>query len=163
MEVGFEGYALGGLSVGEPKAETFDVAEFTADLLPEDKPRYLMGVGTPEDLIEGVARGIDMFDCVIPTRNARNGWVFTSEGKLVIKNARYAKDERPLDPLCGCAVCRRHSRAYIRHLFVAREMLGGILATHHNVYFYLDCMRKVRQAIRSGTFGELRSRVRAGS
>jgi queuine tRNA-ribosyltransferase len=163
MEVGFEGYALGGLSVGEPKVETFDVAEFTAALLPEDQPRYLMGVGTPEDLIEGVARGIDMFDCVMPTRNARNGSVFTSEGKLVIKNARYAKDNGPLDPLCGCAVCGRYSRAYLRHLFVAREMLAGILATHHNVYFYLDWMRKVRHAIRSGTFGELRSRVRAGS
>ena len=162
MEVGFEGYALGGLSVGEPKNETFDVAEFTAGLLPEDKPRYLMGVGTPEDLIEGVSRGIDMFDCVMPTRNARNGCVFTSGGKLVIKNAKYARDDRPLDLACECAVCRRHSRAYIRHLFVAGEMLAGMLATYHNLYFYLDCMRKVRHAIRSGTFGELRSRVRTG-
>ncbi len=163
MKVGFEGYALGGLSVGEPKNETYDVAEYTAALLPEDLPRYLMGVGTPEDLVEGVARGIDMFDCVMPTRNARNGCVFTSEGRLVIKNARYSKDERPLDPACGCMVCRRHSRAYVRHLFVAREMLGGILATHHNLYFYLDWMTKVRHAIRSGTFGELRSRMRTES
>jgi queuine tRNA-ribosyltransferase len=163
MEVGFEGYALGGLSVGEPKDETYDVAEYTAALLPEDQPRYLMGVGTPDDLVEGVARGIDMFDCVMPTRNARNGCVFTSAGKLVIKNSRYARDDRPLDPQCGCAVCQRHSRAYIRHLFVAREMLGGILATHHNVYFYLDCMSKVRHAIRSGSFGELRSRMRTES
>ena len=155
VDVGFEGYALGGLSVGEPKNETFDVAEFTAGLIPEDHPRYLMGVGTPQDLIEGVARGIDMFDCVMPTRNARNGCVFTSEGKLVIKNAQYAQDGRPLDAACTCAVCRRHSRAYIRHLFVAGEMLAAILATHHNLHFYLDCMRKVRHAIQSGTFGEL--------
>ncbi len=163
LAIGFEGYALGGLSVGEPKAETYDVAEFTAALLPESQPRYLMGVGTPEDLIECVARGIDMFDCVLPTRNARNGCVFTSEGKQVIRNARFARDEKPLDPTCACAVCRRYSRAYIRHLFTAREMLAGILATHHNLFFYLDWMRKVRQAISSGTFGELRSRMRAGS
>ncbi len=163
LGIGFEGYALGGLSVGEPKAETFDVAEYAAALLPEDQPRYLMGVGTPEDLVECVARGIDMFDCVMPTRNARNGCVFTSEGKLVIRNARYAQDKQPLDPACACAVCRRYSRAYIRHLFTAGEMLAGILATHHNLHFYLDWMRKVRQAISSGTFGELRSRMRAGS
>ena len=161
LEIGFEGYALGGLSVGEPKAETYDVTEFTAGLLPDDRPRYLMGVGTPEDLVECVARGIDMFDCVMPTRNARNGGVFTSEGKLVIKNARYARDNRPLDPACECAVCRRYSRSYIRHLFVVGEMLAGILATHHNLYFYLDTMRKIRQAILSGEFGKLQSRVRA--
>jgi len=161
LELGFEGYALGGLSVGEPRAETYDVAEFTAGLLPEDRPRYLMGVGTPEDLVECVARGIDMFDCVMPTRNARNGGVFTSEGKLVIKSAQYARDARPLDPACGCAVCRRYSRAYIRHLFVVGEMLAGILATHHNLYFYLDTMQKIRHAIRSGEFGKLQSRVRA--
>jgi queuine tRNA-ribosyltransferase len=163
LELNFEGYAVGGLSVGEPKEETYDVAEFTAALLPDDRPRYLMGVGTPEDLIECVARGIDMFDCVMPTRNARNGCVFTSEGKLVIKNAKYARDERPLDPLCACMVCRRYSRSYVRHLFVVREMLAGILATHHNLHFYLDTMRKVRQAIGSGTFGDFCSRVRAGS
>jgi queuine tRNA-ribosyltransferase len=148
--------------VGEPKAETYELAEFTAALLPDEKPRYLMGVGTPEDLVECVARGIDMFDCVMPTRHARNGCVFTSEGRLVIKNARYARDERPLDPSCQCQVCRRYSRSYIRHLFVVGEMLAGILATHHNLYFYLDTLRKVGQAIRSGTFGEFRSRVRAG-
>jgi len=162
LEIGLEGYALGGLSVGEPKAETYDVAEYTAGLLPDSQPRYLMGVGTPEDLVECVARGIDMFDCVMPTRNARNGCVFTSQGKLVIKNARYARDESALDPACQCGVCRRYSRSYIRHLFVVGEMLGGILATHHNLYFYLDTMRKVRQAIQSGTFGDFRSRVRAG-
>jgi queuine tRNA-ribosyltransferase len=162
LELGFEGYALGGLSVGEPQSETYDVAEYTAGLLPDDHPRYLMGVGTPEDLVECVARGIDMFDCVMPTRNARNGCVFTSEGKLVIKNAKYARDERPLDLLCGCMVCRRYSRSYVRHLFVVGEMLAGILATHHNLHFYLDTIRKVRQAIESGTFGDFRSRVRAG-
>jgi queuine tRNA-ribosyltransferase len=140
--------------------ETFDVANSP---ISTGGPTALLMAWNSRRSHRGVARGIDMFDCVMPTRNARNGCVFTSEGKLVIKNARYAKDERPLDPQCGCAVCRRHSRAYIRHLFVAREMLGGMLATHHNLYFYLDCMHKVRQAIRSGTFGELRSRVRAGS
>jgi len=162
MEIGFEGYAIGGLSVGEPKAETYDVAEHTAGLLPADHPRYLMGVGTPEDLLEGVKRGIDMFDCVMPTRNARNGSVFTSQGKLVIKNARFARDPLPLDPACECEVCRRYSRAYIRHLFLAREMLGATLATLHNLYFYLDTMRKIRQAILSGGFEKYYSRVRAG-
>lgn len=162
MEIGFEGYAIGGLSVGESKSETYDVAEHTAALLPEDRPRYLMGVGTPEDLLEGVARGIDMFDCVMPTRNARNGSVFTSQGKLGIKNLRFARDPLPLDPACGCAVCRRYSRAYIRHLFIAREMLGATLATLHNLYFYLDSMREIRQAILSGGFEKFCSRVRAG-
>lgn len=161
-EIGFEGYALGGLSVGESKAETYDMAEYTAGLLPADRPRYLMGVGTPEDLVEGVARGIDMFDCVMPTRNARNGCAFTSEGKVGIRNARHARDEKPLDPACGCRVCRRYSRAYLRHLFVAGEMLAGMLVTHHNLYFYLDTMRKIRQAIVSGDFERDWSRVRAG-
>jgi queuine tRNA-ribosyltransferase len=162
LEIGFEGYAIGGLSVGEPKSETYEVAEYTAEWLPEDRPRYLMGVGMPEDLVECVARGIDLFDCVMPTRNARNGCVFTSEGKLVIKNARYARDERPLDPACACSVCRRYSRSYLRHLFVAGEMLGGILSTHHNLYFYLDTMRKIRQALLFGRFENVCSRVRGG-
>ena len=162
LEIGFEGYALGGLSVGEPKGETYEVAEFTAGLLPEERPRYLMGVGTPEDLVECVARGMDLFDCVMPTRNARNGCVFTSEGKLVIKNARYARDEQPLDPACECSVCRRYSRSYLRHLFVAGEMLAGILATHHNLYFYLDTMRKIRQAVVFGQFESVCARVRGG-
>jgi queuine tRNA-ribosyltransferase len=162
LAIGFEGYALGGLSVGEPRAETYDVAEFTAGLLPEEKPRYLMGVGAPEDLIECVARGIDMFDCVMPTRNARNGCVFTSQGKLVIKNARYARDEGALDPICTCMVCQRYTRSYIRHMFVVGEMLAGILATYHNLYFYLDTMRKLRHAIQFGTFGDFRARVRGG-
>lgn len=160
-EIGFEGYAIGGLSVGEPKGQTYDLAEYTAELLPADRPRYLMGVGTPADLVECVARGIDLFDCVMPTRNARNGCVFTSQGKLVVKNARYARDERPLDPACDCPVCRRYSRSYLRHLFVAGEMLAATLATQHNLYFYLDTMRKIRQAICFQEFEEFCSRVRA--
>jgi tRNA-guanine transglycosylase len=161
VEIGFAGYALGGLSVGEPKSETYDVTETTAALLPQDRPRYLMGVGTPEDLVECVARGIDMFDCVMPTRNARNGSVFTSQGKLVVKNARYARDQTALDPACECMVCRRYSRAYIRHLFMAHEILGATLATVHNLHFYLDTMRKFRHAILSGGFEKYFSRVRA--
>jgi queuine/archaeosine tRNA-ribosyltransferase len=157
----FEGYALGGLSVGEPKAEMYEVAEYTARLLPPSRPRYLMGVGTPEDLVECVARGIDMFDCVMPTRNARNGGVFTSQGTVVIKNAKYARDESPLDPACECPVCRRYSRSYIRHLFVAGEMLGAILTTQHNLHFYIDRMRKIRQSLLFGAFTEFHSRVRA--
>ena len=162
QEIGFPGYGLGGLSVGEPKSATYDIAEFTAGLLPEKQPRYLMGVGTPRDLVEGVARGVDQFDCVMPTRNARNACVFTSEGRLAIKGARYAHDNGPLDPECSCAVCRRYSRAYIRHLFVAGEMLAAMLATYHNVHFYLDTMCKIRQAIRAGDFAGFLSRVRAG-
>jgi queuine tRNA-ribosyltransferase len=163
LEVWFEGYALGGLSVGEPKSETYDVVEATTGLLPADRPRYLMGVGTPEDLAECVARGVDMFDCVMPTRNARNACAFTSEGKLTVKNARYARDEKPLDPACACAVCRRYSRAYLRHLFLAGEMLAGILTTHHNLFFYLDTMARIRQAILSGDFSRFCSRGRSGT
>jgi queuine tRNA-ribosyltransferase len=159
LELDFEGYAVGGLSVGEPKAEMYDVAEYTAKLLPRLRPRYLMGVGTPKDLVECVARGIDMSDCVMPTRNARNGGIFTSQGTVVIKNAKYARDETPLDPACECPVCRRYSRSYIRHLFVAGEMLGAILATQHNLYFYIDTMRKIRQSLLFGEFAEFRSRV----
>jgi len=161
LELDFDGYALGGLSVGEPKAEMYEVAEYTARLLPRNRPRYLMGVGTPEDLVECVARGIDMFDCVMPTRNARNGCVFTSQGKVIIKNTKYARDESPLDPACGCPVCGRYSRSYIRHLFVAGEMLGAILATQHNLHFYIDRMRKIRQSLLFGAFAEFHSRVRA--
>jgi queuine tRNA-ribosyltransferase len=162
-DIGFEGYAVGGLSVGEPKSETYDIAGFTVELLPADRPRYLMGVGTPADLVECVARGIDLFDCVMPTRNARNACVFTSEGKLVIKNACYASDPAPLDPACECRVCRRYSRGYLRHLFVAGEMLAAILATYHNLYFYLDTMRRIRQAIRAGDFERFLSKARAGA
>jgi queuine tRNA-ribosyltransferase len=163
LDLDFEGYAVGGLAVGEPKSEMYDTVQHTADLLPRDRPRYLMGVGTPEDLLEGVARGIDMFDCVMPTRNARNACVFTSEGKVIIKNARYARDERPLDESCACAVCRRYSRRYLRHLFVTGEMLGPILATHHNLHFYLDTMRRIRHSLLFGEFAEFHSRMRSKS
>lgn len=163
LEIGFEGYALGGLSVGESKSATYDVTEFAAGLLPDEQPRYLMGVGTPLDLVEGVARGVDQFDCVMPTRNARNACVFTSEGRIVIRNARYARDLGPLDPGCGCFVCGRYSRSYIRHLFIAREMLAATLASYHNLYFYLDTMCKIRQAIRAGVYGQFLSKVRLRS
>ena len=160
--IGFEGYALGGFSVGEPKTEMYETVAYTADQLPEDRPRYLMGVGTPEDLGECVARGVDLFDCVMPTRNARNACVFTSQGKLIVKNARYATDEKPLDPQCECFVCRRYTRSYLRHLFLAGEILAGILATYHNLYFYLDSVRRMRQAIVFGNFERNYFRVRAG-
>jgi queuine tRNA-ribosyltransferase len=156
VEVGFDGYAIGGLSVGEEKETMYEVVEHIAPLMPADAPRYLMGVGTPEDLVECVARGVDMFDCVIPTRNGRNGQAFTSRGKLNIKNARWTTDTRPLDEDCACSVCRRHSRAYLRHLFMAGEMSAAILLSHHNLAFFLDTMRRVRQAIRSGEFKRFR-------
>jgi queuine tRNA-ribosyltransferase len=159
LDLDFEGYAVGGLAVGEPKSEMYEAVEFTAELLPRDRPRYLMGVGTPEDLLEGVARGIDMFDCVMPTRNARNACAFTSEGKVILKNARYARDGGPLDPNCACTVCRRYSRRYLRHLFVTGEMLGAILTTHHNLHFYLDTMRRIRQSLLFGEFEEFHRRV----
>lgn len=152
VEIGFAGYAIGGLSVGEEKPVMLEVIEEIAPRLPPEKPRYLMGVGTPQDLIEAVARGVDMFDCVLPTRNGRTGQAFTARGKLNIKNARYAQDQRPLDEQCGCSVCRRHSRAFLRHLYLSGEMLASILLTHHNLAFFLDTMRRVRQAIRSGQF-----------
>jgi len=150
--IGFEGYAIGGLSVGEPVEEMYAVTEQTARRLPADRPRYLMGAGSPEDLVESVARGIDMFDCVMPTRNARNGQLFTSEGRINIRNARYAEDDRPLDPACGCYTCRHHSRAYLRHLHLAGEMTAGALNTLHNLSFYLDTMRRIRDAIAFRTF-----------
>jgi queuine tRNA-ribosyltransferase len=154
--IGFEGYAIGGLSVGEPIDEMYAVTDATAGRLPADRPRYLMGAGTPEDLVECVARGIDMFDCVLPTRNARNGQLFTSEGRINIKNARYAEDDGPLDPQCGCYTCRHHSRAYLRHLFAAGEMTAGALNTLHNLSFYLDTMRRIRDAIAFRTFDSFR-------
>ncbi len=147
VEIGFEAYAIGGLSVGEPPAQMYEVAGHTAALLPADRPRYLMGVGTPLDLVEAVARGIDLFDCVMPTRNARNGQLFTSEGRLAIKNARFAADPLPPDPECRCYTCRNFSRAYLRHLFVAGEITAAILNTLHNLQFYLDTMSRIRQAI----------------
>jgi queuine tRNA-ribosyltransferase len=152
----FDGVAIGGVSVGEPKEEMLDVMRFTAPLLPPDRPRYLMGVGTPEDLLEGVATGIDLFDCVMPTRNARNGSLFTSEGKVAIKNARYAADEGPVDPACSCLTCRTVSRAYLRHLFMTGEIAASVYNTIHNLSFYLDLMRGVRQAIASNSFGPFR-------
>jgi queuine tRNA-ribosyltransferase len=156
VAIGFEGYAIGGLSVGEPIDEMYAVTDATARRLPADRPRYLMGAGTPEDLVECVARGIDMFDCVLPTRNARNGQLFTSEGRINIRNARYAEDDGPLDPECGCYTCRHHSRAYLRHLFAAGEMTAGALNTLHNLSFYLDTMRRIRDAIAFRTFDSFR-------
>jgi queuine tRNA-ribosyltransferase len=156
VNIGFDGYAIGGLSVGEEKSVMFEVIEEIAPRMPENAPRYLMGVGTPEDLVEAVARGVDMFDCVLPTRNGRTGQAFTSSGKLNIKNARWINDSRPLDESCRCSVCRRHSRAYLRHLYIAGEMLASILLTHHNLAFFLDTMRGVRQSIRSGDFPKFR-------
>jgi len=154
LEIGFDGYAIGGLSVGEEKSAMLDMVEYVAELMPRQHPRYLMGGGTPADLIESVRRGVDMFDCVLPTRNARNGQVFTSRGPLNIKNAAYARDPRPLDEECACRVCRRYSRAYIRHLYASGEILSAILCTYHNLHFYLDTMRKIRQAIVLGNFAE---------
>src|SRR6266850_1779499 len=156
MEIEFDGYAIGGLSVGEEKKVMWEIVGEIAPLMPGSRPRYLMGVGTPEDLLEGVSRGVDMFDCVLPTRNGRTGQAFTSRGKLNIKNARWTTDERPLDEDCSCSVCRRHSRAYIRHLYVTGEMLASMLLTHHNLAFFLDSMRRVRQSIRSGVFTQFR-------
>jgi queuine tRNA-ribosyltransferase len=154
--VAFDGYAIGGLSVGEPNEVMYEVIGHTAPRLPADQPRYLMGVGTPLDLLEAVARGIDMFDCVMPTRNARNGRLFTRHGAINIKNARHAEDDGPVDEACGCYTCRTFSRAYLRHLFVAGEMTAGVLNTIHNVFFYLDTMRRVREAIAFGTFDNFR-------
>ena len=156
VEIGFDGYAIGGLSVGEEKSVMFDVIDDVAPRMPRESPRYLMGVGTPEDLVEAVARGVDMFDCVLPTRNGRTGQAFTSRGKLNIKNAQWAKDLRPLDESCQCSVCRRHTRSYLRHLYLTGEMLASILLTHHNLAFFLDTMRRVRQSIRSGHFLKFR-------
>jgi queuine tRNA-ribosyltransferase len=153
IEIGFDGYAIGGLAVGESKGAMWETVEALEPHLPADRPRYLMGVGTPEDLLDGVRRGIDMFDCVLPTRNARKGTVFTRDGRLVVKNAAYARDERPLEPGCGCPTCRNYSRAYIRHLFQAGEMLGPRLASLHSVYFYLSLMTELREALKAGQFG----------
>ena len=152
VEIGFDGYAIGGLSVGEEKPVMYDTIELLAPQMPKERPRYLMGVGTPEDLLAAVARGVDMFDCVLPTRDGRNGRAYTSFGTINIKNTRHTTDTRPLDEDCACSVCRRHTRAYLRHLYNAGEMLASILLTHHNLAFFLDTMRRVRQAIRSGNF-----------
>ncbi len=152
QEIGFEGYAVGSLSVGEPKETMLSVLEELAPCLPEERPRYLMGVGTPEDLVEGVRLGIDMFDCVMPTRNARNGALFTSSGNLQIKNSRFADDSEPIEPGCTCYTCRRFSRAYLRHLFLARELLAYRLNTLHNLHYYLKLMADIRNAVEAGSF-----------
>jgi len=156
VEIGFEGYAIGGLSVGEPSPLMYDIVAKTTPYLPVDRPRYLMGTGTPEDLVESVARGIDMFDCVLPTRNARNGQLFTSQGRINIKNARYAEDDGPPDPECACYTCRNFSRAYLRHLFNAGEINASTLNTLHNLHFCLDTMERIRNAIAFGRFESFR-------
>ena len=150
IEIGFPGYAIGGLSVGEPRELTRDIVESTLEHLPKDKPRYLMGVGTPEEIVEYASLGVDMMDCVLPTRAARHGLLFTSEGKVSIKQARFAQDQGPLDSNCDCRVCRRYSRAYLRHLYASNEVLAQVLNTIHNLSFYLDTMRRVRHAISLG-------------
>lgn len=154
VEIGFDGYAIGGLSVGEAKEDMYQTVEAITRLMPVSAPRYLMGVGTPLDLVESVARGVDMFDCVLPTRNARNGQVFTWHGPLNIKNATWSRDSNPIDPACGCLVCQRYCRAYLRHLYVSNEILSSVLCTHHNLFFYLDIMGKMRHAIALGDFRE---------
>ena len=152
LEINFPGYAVGGLAVGEPHEVTCEMTAEVTMLLPKERPRYLMGVGRPEQLADYVARGIDMMDCVLPTRAARHACLYTSEGRVLIKNARYAEDQRPIDPACTCSVCQRYTRAYLRHLFAAGEITAAILASHHNVHFYLDIMRQIREAI---AFGQL--------
>ena len=165
VDLDFPGYAIGGLAVGEPQELTRDMTAEAAALLPQEKPRYVMGVGLPEQLPDFVRSGVDMMDCVLPTRNARNGCLFTSAGRVPIRNACYADDVRPVDEACGCAVCKRYSRAYLRHLYMSGEMLGAILGTYHNVYFFLDIMSQIRNAIAfgnlSGFSSELHSRLGA--
>ena len=156
LEIGFDGYAIGGLSVGEEKSAMMEVVGHMAPRMPVDKPRYLMGVGTPEDIVNAVACGVDMFDCVMPTRNARNGQLFTSQGRVNVKNARYKDDPRPPDEACRCPVCARYSRAYLRHLYTSGEILYSTLSSLHNVCFYLDTLARIRQAIVLGTFNEFR-------
>ncbi len=157
QRIGFEGYALGGLSVGEETSLMYDMMEYSLPLLPVDRPRYVMGVGTPENLLEGVARGCDMFDCVMPTRNARNGVLFTSNGKISIKRAQYRDDEQPLDSDCGCYVCRNYSRAYLRHLYISKEILASVLNTHHNLYYYQQLMAGIRLSLENGSFTKFRN------
>ncbi len=156
VALGFEGYAIGGLSVGEGKADMYAMLDVTVPELPEKKPRYLMGVGLPEDLVEGVARGIDLFDCVVPSRHGRTGSLFTTSGRVVIKQAQYAHDERPIDSECGCPVCRRYSRAYLHHLFLVKEMLGVRLNTIHNLWYFSELMRQMREAIAERRFPAFR-------
>jgi len=161
LEMDFPGYAVGGLAVGEPHEVTCEMTAEVTSLLPPDRPRYLMGVGKPEQIAEYVALGIDMMDCVLPTRAARHACLYTSQGRVLIKNARYAEDRNPIDPNCKCSVCRRYTRAYLRHLFAAGEFTAAILATHHNVQFYLDIMRQIREAIEFGNLANFSSEMRA--
>jgi queuine tRNA-ribosyltransferase len=156
LALDFPGYAYGGLGIGEPKTRLFETLELGDALLPADRPRYLMGMGYVEDIVEAVARGVDFFDCVLPTRNARNGTLFTSRGRLAIKNRKYARDERPLDDACACPTCRRFSRAYLRHLFERDEITAAVLNTVHNLHFYLDIFRKIRHSIQSNSFDSLK-------
>jgi queuine tRNA-ribosyltransferase len=153
--VDFPGYAIGGLAVGEPKPLMYEIIEQVEPYLPEERPRYLMGVGTPADLVEAIACGVDMFDCVMPTRHARNGWLFTKAGHIVIKHSKYKEDPEPIDSTCGCGVCQTYSRAYLRHLFIANEILSPVLNTIHNLYFYLDTIRRIRQFIELHRFDEI--------
>jgi queuine tRNA-ribosyltransferase len=161
LDLDFPGYAVGGLAVGEPHEMTCEMTGEVTALLPKDRPRYLMGVGRPEQIADYVALGIDMMDCVLPTRAARHACLYTSEGRVLIKNTRYAQDQRPIDPQCVCSVCRRYSRAYLRHLFAAGEITAAILATHHNVHFYLDIMRQIREAIEFGNLANFSSEMHA--
>jgi len=161
MGIDFPGYAVGGLAVGEPHSITCEMTAEATAVLPSDKPRYLMGVGRPEQIADYVALGIDMMDCVLPTRAARHACLYTSEGRVLIKNARYAQDQRPIDPACKCSVCQRYTRAYLRHLFAVGELTAAILATHHNVHFYLDLMRQIREAIEFGNLVKFSSEVQA--
>jgi queuine tRNA-ribosyltransferase len=161
LDLDFPGYAVGGLAVGEPHEVTCEMTAEVTALLPKERLRYLMGVGRPEQIADYVALGIDMMDCVLPTRAARHACLYTSEGRVLIKNARYAQDQRPIDPKCACSVCRRYSRAYLRHLFAAGELTAAILATHHNVHFYLDIMRQIREAIEFGNLANFSSEMHA--
>ena len=161
LDLDFPGYAVGGLAVGEPHETTCEMTAEVTALLPRDRPRYLMGVGRPEQIADYVALGIDMMDCVLPTRAARHACLYTSEGRVLIKNARYAQDQRPIDSNCSCSVCRRYTRAYLRHLFAAGELTAAILATHHNVHFYLDIMRRIREAIEFGNLANFSSEMHA--
>jgi queuine tRNA-ribosyltransferase len=161
VEMNFDGYAIGGLSVGEPKEEMMDVLSYLPGHMPSNKPRYLMGVGTPSDLVEGVACGVDMFDCVMPSRNARNGYLFTSEGIVKIRNAKHKKDTSSLDPNCNCSTCKNYSRAYLHHLQKSNEILGSRLNTLHNLFYYQHLMKSIREAIKSNTFSDFRKKFYA--
>ena len=159
LAIGFDGYALGGLGIGEPKAELMETLEKAAELIPRDRPRYLMGMGYIEDVLEAVERGIDLFDCVLPTRNARTGTLFSSRGRIVIKNQKYARDRRPIDEDCGCYTCRHFSRAYLRHLYEREEISSAVLNTIHNLHFYLDIFRKIRQSIALNSYREFKRQL----